>query len=59
MLVSTHDMMLVYELFPRTVIMDEGVVVADGATQDLLQDGALLEAHGLERPYLIAPVIKR
>ncbi|MBE2202457.1 MAG: ABC transporter ATP-binding protein [Anaerolinea sp.] len=59
MLVSTHDMMLVYELFPRTVIMDEGVVVADGATQDLLQDGALLEAHGLERPYLIAPDIKR
>ncbi|MCB8968000.1 MAG: ABC transporter ATP-binding protein [Ardenticatenaceae bacterium] len=53
MLVSTHDMMLVYELFPRTVIMDEGVVVADGATQELLHDAALLEAHGLERPYLV------
>ncbi|WP_374685660.1 energy-coupling factor ABC transporter ATP-binding protein [Promineifilum sp.] len=50
MLVSTHDMWLVAELFPRMVIMDEGRVVADGATADLLADRALLEAHGLESP---------
>jgi cobalt/nickel transport system ATP-binding protein len=50
MLVSTHDMLLVRELFSRTVIMDEGRVVADGHTVTLLQDDALLEAHGLERP---------
>jgi len=50
MLVSTHDMWLVDELFPRTVIMDEGRVVADGATAELLADRALLEAHGLESP---------
>jgi cobalt/nickel transport system ATP-binding protein len=49
-LVSTHDMRLVDELFPRVVIMDEGAVVADGATSVLLNDEALLEAHGLERP---------
>ena len=49
-LVSTHDMRLVDELFPRVVIMDEGSVVADGATSVLLNDEALLEAHGLERP---------
>jgi cobalt/nickel transport system ATP-binding protein len=49
-LVSTHDMRLVDELFPRMVIMDEGSVVADGATSVLLNDEALLEAHGLERP---------
>jgi len=30
MLVSTHDMRLVEELFPRTIVMDEGVIVADG-----------------------------
>src|SRR5690606_32816800 len=51
MLVSTHDMSLVVELFPRMVIMDEGRVVADGATAGLLADGALLEAHGLESPF--------
>ena len=48
MLVSTHDMWLVDELFPRMVIMDDGRVVADGPTADLLAQPALLEAHGLE-----------
>jgi cobalt/nickel transport system ATP-binding protein len=51
MLVSTHDMLMVRELFPRMVILDEGRVVADGPTETLLQDDTLLEAHGLERPY--------
>lgn len=50
MLVATHDMRLVYELFPRTVIMDAGKIVADGRTDDLMNDVELLEAHGLERP---------
>lgn len=49
-LVSTHDMRLVEELFPRMVIMDEGRIVADGMTSLLLGDEELLEAHGLERP---------
>lgn len=50
MLVSTHDMLMVRDLFPRTVIMDEGCIVADGPTGKLLQDEALLNAHGLEKP---------
>jgi cobalt transport protein ATP-binding subunit len=50
MLVSTHDMLMVRELFPRMVIMDEGRVVADGSTDALLDDADLLESHGLERP---------
>ena len=51
MLVSTHDMQLVSELFPRLVVLDEGRVVADGATAVLLADAPFLEAHGLESPY--------
>jgi len=47
MLVSTHDMALVAELFPRMIIMDEGRVVADGATDRLFATPELLEAHGL------------
>jgi cobalt/nickel transport system ATP-binding protein len=50
MLVSTHDMHLVREIFPRMIILDEGRLVADGATQALMDDALLLEAHGLERP---------
>lgn len=48
MLVSTHDLRLAAEVFPRTVIMDQGRVVADGPTASLLADQALLDAHGLE-----------
>jgi cobalt/nickel transport system ATP-binding protein len=50
MLVSTHDMKLVEELFPRTIVMDEGLIVADGKTREILADAKLLEAHGLEKP---------
>ncbi len=50
MLVSTHDMRLVAEVFPRTIVVDDGHVVADGPTDALLSDDRLLEAHGLERP---------
>ncbi len=50
MLVSTHDLHFVNELFTRTVVMDQGRIVADGPTAALLADGPLLESHGLERP---------
>ena len=50
MLVSSHDLRMVQELFPRMVIMDEGQIVADGPTSKLMEDEALLEAHGLEKP---------
>ena len=48
MLVSTHDMRLVNDLFPRMVVMDDGRVVADGPTEDIMADEEFLEAHGLE-----------
>jgi cobalt transport protein ATP-binding subunit len=50
MLVSTHDMLMVRDLFSRTVIVDEGRIVADSPTEVLMNDVDLLEAHGLERP---------
>lgn len=51
MLVSTHDMQLVEELFGRMIIMDEGRLVADGPTAALLADETLLSQHGLEPPH--------
>ncbi len=50
MLVSSHDMHMVKEIFPRMIIMDEGRVVADGPTGVLMEDEELLYAHGLEKP---------
>jgi cobalt transport protein ATP-binding subunit len=54
MLVSTHDMALVVELFPRMIVMDEGLIVADGPTGEILARPDFLEAHGLEYPYVPA-----
>jgi cobalt/nickel transport system ATP-binding protein len=50
MLVSTHDMKLVKELFPRTIVMDDGRIVGDGLTRDILEDEPFLNEHGLEKP---------
>jgi len=50
LLVSTHDLAMVAEALPRTIIIDEGQVVADGPSSQLLADETLLEAHGLEKP---------
>jgi len=50
MLVSTHDMKLVQELFPRTIVMDEGLIAADGDTKEILADEKFLYQHGLEKP---------
>ena len=48
LIASTHDLAFVRELLPRTVILDEGRVVADGLTSEILADTDLLAAHGLE-----------
>jgi cobalt/nickel transport system ATP-binding protein len=48
MLVATHDLRMVRDLLPRTVVMDCGEIVADGRTAEILRDEALLAAHGLE-----------
>jgi cobalt/nickel transport system ATP-binding protein len=50
LIVSTHDMRLVAEVFARTVILDGGRLVADGPTRQLMADDELLAKHGLEAP---------
>lgn len=50
MIVATHDLPMVKELLPRTVIMDGGQVVASGPTAEILANAGLLAAHGLEMP---------
>jgi cobalt/nickel transport system ATP-binding protein len=51
MLMVTHDLPYALQLCPRSVVVDEGVVVADGPTRELLADAALLRRHRLELPF--------
>jgi len=46
-IIATHDLELVRVLCQRTVVMDEGKVVADGDTETILGDTLLLKGHGL------------
>lgn len=50
-LIATHDMEMVLDLCPRTIVMKDGRIVADGSTESIFNDLALLEACGLEQPY--------
>jgi len=52
-LIATHDLELVVELCSRAIVLDHGVVVADGPAVELLNDEELMLAHGLERPHIL------
>ncbi|MCZ7459771.1 energy-coupling factor ABC transporter ATP-binding protein [Streptomyces sp. WMMC940] len=54
-LMVTHDLPYALELCPRSVILSEGVIAADGHTQDLLADTGLMRAHRLELPFGFDP----
>lgn len=51
MLIVTHDLPYAAQLCHRAVVMDGGVIVADGAIADILSDSELLAAHRLELPW--------
>jgi cobalt/nickel transport system ATP-binding protein len=52
-LIATHDLELVVELCARAIVLDHGLVVADGPSVELLNNEALMLAHGLERPHIL------
>ncbi|WP_443047721.1 energy-coupling factor ABC transporter ATP-binding protein [Streptomyces sp. H39-S7] len=54
-LMVTHDLPYALELCPRAVVLSEGVITADGRTQELLCDEDLMRAHRLELPFGFNP----
>ena len=50
MIVATHDMDMIGELCPRTIVMARGRIVADGPTRQVFADRAEVESWGLEPP---------
>ncbi|MGV0643322.1 ABC transporter ATP-binding protein [Mycolicibacterium sp. XJ2546] len=51
MLIVTHDLPYAAQLCQRAVVMDSGVIVADGPITEILSDADLLAAHRLELPW--------
>ncbi len=54
-LMVTHDLPYALELCPRSVVLSDGSVVADGATFDILTNGGLMADHRLELPFGFDP----
>ena len=52
-IIATHDLEMVVELCSRTIVLDQGTVIADGSTRELLGDEKLMLAHGLEKPHIL------
>jgi cobalt transport protein ATP-binding subunit len=48
--VITHDMTLVAERVPRTIVVNDGRILADGPTRQVLSDAALLRTAFLRPP---------
>ena len=58
-LVVTHDLPYALQLCPRAAVINDGVIVADGATTALLEDEELLARNRLELPFGFGPVPAR
>ncbi len=54
-LMVTHDLPYALELCPRSLILSEGTIAADGRTAELLTDDELMRAHRLELPFGFDP----
>ncbi|MBW4522283.1 MAG: ATP-binding cassette domain-containing protein [Scytolyngbya sp. HA4215-MV1] len=48
--IATHDLDLALELCSRTVVLNRGEIVYDGATEGVMGNPAFLETHALESP---------
>jgi energy-coupling factor transporter ATP-binding protein EcfA2 len=52
-IVASHDLELIVELCRRVIVLDQGRIVADGPTREILANDSLMQAHGLEVPLSI------
>jgi cobalt/nickel transport system ATP-binding protein len=55
-LMVSHDLPYALELCPRSLVMNGGVIVADGPTHEVLSDAVLMAANRLELPYGFDPL---
>ena len=49
-IIASHDLDMIWDTCPRTILLSDGEIVCDGATKEILCDRELLESNGLELP---------
>jgi cobalt/nickel transport system ATP-binding protein len=50
-ILASHDLEMILETCSRVLLLDQGRLVAQGPTRELLANATLMDAHGLEVPY--------
>jgi cobalt/nickel transport system ATP-binding protein len=53
-IIATHDLEMVVEICPESILLTQGQVVAQGPTIPMLSDETLMRAHDLEKPHILA-----
>lgn len=53
-LIASHDLDMILDTCDRVILISRGAIVADGKTQDILRDKALLEANRMELPFCLS-----
>jgi cobalt/nickel transport system ATP-binding protein len=49
-LIASHDLDFIYDTCNRTILLQDGKIIADGNTKEILTNKVLLEQNGLELP---------
>ncbi len=49
-LIASHDLDFIWDTCNRVVLVNHGEIIADGSPEEILRDGELLDANGLEKP---------
>ncbi|MCM1984273.1 energy-coupling factor ABC transporter ATP-binding protein [Lyngbya confervoides] len=55
LVIASHDLEFLLEVCDRVILVDDGVVVADGEIRQVMRNQSLMEAHGLEKPHSLIP----
>ena len=49
-IMTSHDLDMIFELCERTIVLHEGMIMADGATPEIFRNDGLLSSCNLEKP---------
>lgn len=49
-LITSHDLDMILDTCSRVILLDQGRIIAEGRTEDILSQKELLEAHRMELP---------